>query len=167
MRSPLHRQAYHEAGHGVVAHFRGHRIKRISVKPGTAPAPGHTVTYLGRTVIRFDYPDGVVAFAGYHAEKRFCPRCRFPGGYLEDERAARDILEEVAPGGPERREEQTTIWRGWERESRRLVRLPAVWAGIEALAAALVERGTLEGAEASRLVKAAMSRRRSGRRART
>ena len=124
MRSPLHRQAYHEAGHGVVAHFRGHRIRRISVKPGTAPAPGHTITYLGRTVIRFDYPDGVVAFAGYHAEKRFCPRCRFPGGYREDEQAARDILEEVAPGGPERREEQTTIWRGWERESRRLVRLP-------------------------------------------
>ena len=77
MRSPLHRQAYHEAGHGVVAHFRGHRIKRISVKPGTAPAPGHTITYLGRTVIRFDYPDGVVAFAGYHAEKRFCPALPF------------------------------------------------------------------------------------------
>ena len=165
MRSPLHRQAYHEAGHGVVAHFRGHRIRRISVKPGTAPAPGHTITYLGRTVIRFDYPDGVVAFAGYHAEKRFCPRCRFPGGYREDERAARDILEEVAPGGPERRDEQTKIWRGWERESRRLVRLSAVWSGIEALAAALVERGTLEGAEASRLVDAALTRRRSARRA--
>jgi hypothetical protein len=118
-------------------------------------------------VIRFDYPDGVVAFAGYHAEKRFCPRCRFPGGYREDELAARDILEEVAPGGPERRKEQTKIWRGWERESRRLVRLPSVWAGIGALAAALVERGSLEGAEASRLVDATMSRRRPGRRTRT
>jgi hypothetical protein len=150
-----------------VAHFRGHRIKRISVKPGTAPAPGHTITYLGRTVIRFDYPDGVVAFAGYHAEKRFCSRCRFPGGYREDERAARDILEEVAPGGPERREEQASIWRGWERESRRLVGLSAVWTGIEALAAALVEHGTLGGPEASRLVDAAMSRRRTGRRTRT
>ncbi len=118
-------------------------------------------------MIRFDYPDGVVAFAGYHAEKRFCPRCRFPGGYREDERAARDILEEVAPGGSERRDEQTSIWRGWERESRRLVRLPAVWSGIEALAAALVERGTLEGAEASRLAETAVSRRRPARRARS
>ena len=144
-----------------MAHFRGHRIKRISVKPGTAPAPGHTITYLGRTVIRFDYPDGVVAFAGYHAEKRFCPRCRFPGGYREDERAARDILDEVAPGGPERLEERTNIWRGWERESRRLVRLPAIWSGIEALAAALVERGTLHGSEAYELVEAELSRRRS------
>jgi hypothetical protein len=148
-----------------VAHFRGHRLKRISVKPGTAPAPGHTITYLGRTVIRFDLPDGVVAFAGYHAENRFCPRCRFPGGYREDERAARDILEEVAPGGPERLEERTHIWRGWERESRRLIRVPAIWSGIEALAAALVERGSLDGPEAYELVEAESSRRRPGRKA--
>src|SRR5450631_2511304 len=146
-RSPLHRQAYHEAGHGVVALFRGHRLKRISVEPGTARAPGQAITYLGRTVVTFDYPDGVVAFAGYHAEKRFCPRCSFPGGYREDERAARDILQEVAPGGPERHHEQTKIWQGWERESRRLIKVPAIWSGIEALAAALVERGTLEGPE--------------------
>jgi hypothetical protein len=128
--------AFHEAGHAVIAHVLNVPVKRVTLKAVTSP--------LKRVTARRRWKRAVIAFAGPVAEDRFQ---RYPP-------AEHPALWSSAWDGDARNAARYLGADGdivaAHREAVRLVR--EHWDAIERVADALAERGRLSGAEVDALI---------------
>ena len=149
--------AYHEAGHAVIAHHLGLRVLRVAVRPD---GPGSSVTTIGRAPDRFlgreledaalvEYLDIKLLFhhAGcvaerVHAKSRM-PKNRVHFWRLTDAHyAEQDVLMTAyALGrGPTKNEIKATV-AGYKTHTRALVR--KLWPMVETVARALLKHKML------------------------
>ncbi|BDG04989.1 ATP-dependent metallopeptidase FtsH/Yme1/Tma family protein [Anaeromyxobacter oryzae] len=167
MPPPLARVAHHEAGHAVVAERLGASVLLATVVPTTiVPAPGLRAVRVAR-VEREDAPsredDILIAYAGPLAEARHAGRplpfalgrsrrhvsqaVLHYGGSLDLQAAARAAgLDKQFSDAGERRAYMRWLWE----RSRVLVRRR--WREVEAVAAELLARRTLSGAQVRRCI---------------
>ncbi len=150
--------AFHEAGHAVVAESLGVRVAKATIIPG----PG----FAGR--VRHEHAldreaSILIAFAGAHAEARLRGRrprlalrpgaAGWAGGDVARYGAGYDIRHAHrwahGPLGRDREERRAYLRWLWQR-ARLLV--ADRWDEIEAVAAALLKRGTLSGAAVRRVL---------------
>ncbi len=138
--------AHHEAGHAVAAMVRNVQVKYATIAPS-----GDSVGYirlLGRvpTQVGAMHNRGLIALAGEAAQRRFSPRSvrRHHGG--SDREAVRRFALD-ASGSAKVAQCLVDLWQA---QADDLVQTR--WAAIQRIAAALLERQTLDGAELRRLV---------------
>jgi ATP-dependent Zn protease len=138
--------AHHEAGHAVAAIVRGVRVKHATIAPSGNRA-GH-IRLLGRVPTQTGamHDRGMIALAGEAAQRRFSPRSvrRHHGG--SDREAVRRFALD-ASGSAKVAQCLVDLWQA---QADDLVQ--ARWATIQRIAAALLERQTIDGAELRRLV---------------
>ena len=143
--------AHHEAGHAVAAFVLHLSIGRKGVTivpsdhalgalniPGTPPRTSRLGAIPHATRGRLE-SYAIAAYAGYEAQKRFCPSCEFSGD--DDEHNASELLSWVSSKN-ETLSAHLTLAR---LEARDLVE--RYWKQIEAVATALLERKTLNREE--------------------
>jgi hypothetical protein len=156
-RSALEATAYHEAGHLVVAWTEGAAISRVSIVPERERAGFvHHSPIMGRFNPEWDNSPQVrirgerlirVCLAGPIAQRRFNPRSwRHYHGESDHEKATDVILRLAAPG-----EHANTYMRLLRIEAKMAVNQH--WAMIGALAAELIERRKMTGAEATAFIR--------------
>jgi hypothetical protein len=98
--------------------------------------------------------DAVVSWAGYYAEKRFAPSTHWLGGCQADiDAAARSMTSILGPPNEHNRDAHQSYERIVRRLARDLVYRPSAWRAIRALAKVLLERQTISGPEATRIVR--------------
>lgn len=145
--------AYHEAGHAVMRLELSRRLSRVTIRP-RGDILGHTKQR--RSELDVDYFDPrdwrltrwaqteiMCALAGPEAERRLTGR-RNNSGARSDDECVLDVALQAEGYGDERRNAYVT----WLKlKVRDWVAAPPVWAQIEALAKALLERDTLSGDE--------------------
>jgi ATP-dependent Zn protease len=141
--------AYHEAGHAVIHAKHGGTINRISivrtdsrrgVHISPLPAPEPLDEAAARRTIQ-TLMGGEVAHYLLRDEKKEVPDS------LDRERALQSARKVTASDSAA----NTLVAEGWD-EALALLREPAAWARVQALAAALIERRTLEGAEITQIL---------------
>ena len=129
--------AYHEAGHGVVAYRFGHYLDILSIVPdddgrlGFSRSEGTWIVPSKELMQSKDRQQIVVLYAGFAAQRRFDRNADREGSESDDEEA--DQLLQFQPEG--------TTEAVLRSEAERLVH--ENWPQIEAVAAALLEYGTL------------------------
>lgn len=145
MKHTLAITAHHEAGHAVAAFFRGVRIKHVTILADQGSA-GH-VRFLGRPGrgVAQMHKRGVVALAGEAAQRRFSP-CSVRRHHGAGDRGAVLAFALDCTGSTEQAE---LLARLWEVQARDLVELR--WPSVQRVAAALLERETLDAGEVLRL----------------
>ena len=144
------RDAYHEAGHAVVTVFLGLRLHAISIKRDDA----HSTHRATKRDDMYWLRNATIAYGGAEAERRLCgPRSRWRAGAGDDLWRAYHALEEITVDPPSLRALQTYAMR----QARLLVERH--WPEIEALARLLLERKTVTGKEATKLVQERWGRR--------
>jgi ATP-dependent Zn protease len=124
--------AYHEAGHGVVAHRYGHEVGKLTIVPDESRLgffSGEGAWANGSK----DHEQIVVLYAGFAAEQKYDSSAE-PGGSASDDEEARHLLQS---------QPEDTTEEHFRAESKRLVE--ENWAQIEAVATALLEHETMEG----------------------
>lgn len=148
--------AYHEAGHVVAAWDLGVRIKHATVIPD-AEDLGHVMHHDPLRGIRLDFDQSararmraeqmiIVCLAGPIAHRRHSPRSwRHHMGHGDHTRAV-DLSSRFTSS-----EQETEAHLKWLTLRARAL-LDAHWPRVEAVAAALVERGKLEAAEIERIL---------------
>jgi len=138
--------AYHEAGHAVAAIVRGVRVKHATIAPGENSA-GH-IRLLGRVPKQIGamHNRGMIALAGEAAQRRFSPRSvrQHHGG------SDRDAVRRFALDASGSAEVAQCLVDLWQAQANDLVQ--ARWAVIQRVAAALLEKQMVGGAELQRLV---------------
>ena len=145
--------AYHEAGHAVVAHVLGGRIEDMtldSIEYEGGVQRGLTRYWLdGKPLEKFE-KELQTAPAGWIATK-IAFNSTF--GRADDSRAVTRLLDEYGRGWtPE-------LKREWRKRglAGALAILDTRWHAVGALASALLERRTLSGAEAHRIIEEALA----------
>jgi hypothetical protein len=119
--------AYHEAGHAVVALALGSKVRVVEI----GPQPHANCLHRGKK------NKAIVALAGWLAEQRACPNS--PWAADVDFEAACDSAEHLAPAAP------LEALKSFLDQAAAL--LEAHWLEVEIVAAALLKRGKLTGAE--------------------
>jgi ATP-dependent Zn protease len=152
--------AYHEAGHAMVAKWLSIPFVSVTVDAKDVSA-GHMVLKRGWPFYRpFGEPspkvrdnverDVVMSFSGNIAERRFLG-VDITAGSEGDFQDVNGYLIAIS--------QSTTVAEAWGiylwHRADKIVRTPAVWRGIQAIAAALLERGTLMVAEIDEVLRAA------------
>ncbi len=142
--------AYHEAGHAATHLHFGHDVLQVTIEDDSEAA-GHVYTYglmmyeprHRKTLVREHI---IVCYAGGEAQRRITPSVE-PWHVEDDEAQAFDLLRECPPRGVSYVGDDAYCARleQLRSEARRLV--GRLWPEIERIAAALLERGTLSGAE--------------------
>lgn len=164
-RKRMERVAYHEAGHAVASVLLGVGLRSVTIVPdagrgtlglcqGTPPGRGFRpdAAVDGRTMRRLQ-DQVMVLLAGGIAEYEFTRRHNHRG-CDHDYRVAADLAGYACGGGKE-----LEFFLGWLGERvRGLLRNRAHWPAVEALAAALMERRTIGGADARRVIHEAIRR---------
>jgi ATP-dependent Zn protease len=156
----LRRVAYHEAGHAVAAVELNVAFREVSIVPADGTV-GHVVRSLSGA-IRRSLESGtpprrrveaavMICFAGEVAEHRFSGRHDWVGAE-RDITSALDYLDTITESSREAAAYRTLLWIRTEQ----LFAKDHIWAGVEALAAALMERPTINGREARGIVQAAI-----------
>lgn len=150
--------AYHEAGHAVISHFLRVGVKLIEL--GTTPGVGHAgmvhhykvrrnPQYLPHEVARpIVEPRICILLAGKVAESRFVGRAADPSSHRPDDKAAAELAAIVTFS----QAECSAYLRWLLARTRELVRM--LWASIEAVAAAVAQRGRLTGVEMKAVLRA-------------
>jgi ATP-dependent Zn protease len=154
--------AYHEAGHAVAAVAHKGKLKTVTIVPGKGYA-GRVRRHRERNlqgIERDNTPRGQraaenaaqIELAGYIAQKRYKRRSCHKYHWESDRNAATDLLLSFSSSTRHldayikaisiRTEDLVAHW----------------WPAIKAVAAALLERGTLSGDEVQKIVEAAMRR---------
>ncbi len=138
--------AYHEAGHAVAAIVRGVRVKHATIAPsgnsaGHVHLPGHMPKQIGAMHDR-----GMIALAGEAAQRRFSPRSvrQHHGG------SDREMVREFALRASGSAKVAQCLVDLWQAQADDLMQ--ARWAAVQRIAAALLERQTVDGVELRRLV---------------
>jgi hypothetical protein len=167
--------AYHEAGHAVVCHVLGGTVEEVSIVPGPArsgrrgQSAGHVVTRQNHTCANAV----LLSLAGPAAGARLLRGTPAEADYLGDSWDREDVaqlLKNKTAGcvrvDEDRRRPRTDRFLFWgDTTARRYVHFlrslvedlladERVWAAVEALAQALLDRKTLDGPEAARVIKA-------------
>lgn len=157
MRTERQRQrtAYHEAGHAVMRLQLGRRPTRASIKPRAADNSLGHVAHLG-TKLDVDWIDPrdwrlqrwaeteiMVAMAGGEAERIYSGRCYHAGCAADSRRVSEIVLR--TEGLNDRRQLAFVTW--LREKTRDRLGNSLVWLRVEAVAAALMQRETLTGAE--------------------
>jgi hypothetical protein len=152
--------AYHEAGHAAVAVWFGLQLERVELTPDHPVHAGccqekvddpHALSLaleLGaEEVIR---PQITILLAGRAAQQKGGVD-HVPGADHHDLELARKMAALMAGCASEAEEvlDRSRV------ETRQLLDTPAVWAGVEALAGALLVEGRIEGDQAHRILAAA------------
>jgi hypothetical protein len=172
----LRRTAYHEAGHAVVACLMHVPFHSVTVAPGPVPVDDLRRTTLGQIELNIEWPDWAIPFspcfdrtrarrfvardvcmtlAGPLAETLHT-RCwqQQPGDEQDDEWAAYEIAEDCRVA---RSPKATREWVNRLRFSTlEMLRIPYVWAAVDAVAGKLVKRKRLNSAQVHQLVCAAL-----------
>lgn len=143
--------AYHEAGHAVATYFLGRagRVKRVTIVPDpkqdTLGCMHHAgarrrfrpdIDWDGATRLRLE-AEIMILLAGGIAEAR-ATGPRAPGGCTRDDEHAADLA--LYAGASERQADPFLKWL----EIRTEELIATRWAQVEAVAAALLRRGTLD-----------------------
>jgi len=151
--------AYHEAGHVVVGRLEGLPALDTDVLPDGDGGRGHTRFANpgawfapGRgslTAAERDFVERVLTtfMAGFAAESRHGRGDPSGSGYDLDQ-AARTWVGYLATSDSER----AAVRHGFLERAESLLARPEAWSAVEALAAALLEKGRLDGADAARVV---------------
>jgi hypothetical protein len=149
--------AYHEAGHAVLAYANGFGCQSVSIVPDTKSAGRFDAKPIQQAV-RFDCEVdrqterlarriGVVFLAGFAAELRFTGSENWNGAD-DDRRRAFDLCMNLR--GPEG--EVSKLFEELVDEAKLAVGRTRKWVAIRRLAAALIERQEISGANAERLI---------------
>jgi hypothetical protein len=170
----LRRIAYHEAGHAVIARDEGIGLREVTIVRG--------VGYSGRVLhdrmlkgVRLDFDASSaksrhraeklvrICLAGPLAQRKFHWRSYRPWHAETDHKQAVDILLYLA----EPEEELPVYFKLLEIQTRQRLENELTWRTVRAVAAALLEHGTLTGAGVSSVIagviEAKLQRRRPGR----
>jgi len=151
--------AYHEAGHVVVGHLEGLPALDTDVLPDGDGGRGHTrfanpgawfaPRRGGLTAAERDFVERVLTtfMAGFAAESRHGRGDPSGSGYDLDQ-AARTWVGYLATSDSER----AAVLHGFLERAESLLARPEAWSAVEALAAALLEKGRLDGADAARVI---------------
>ena len=153
--------AYHEAGHAVVAYYLGQKIGRkgVTIVPdanfdGQVSLP---VSSRGRPDIErtgrmrlLAKKHAVVSLSGIEAQRRYRPSSVRNYHASQDYRNAADIIEYFC----ESSEELDPYLRLLHIRAKALIQSPAIWGSVERVAAALLERNRLTGADLRSLIHA-------------
>jgi len=138
--------AYHEAGHAVAAIVRGVRVKHATIAPSGNSAGyirllGHIPKQIGAMHDR-----GMIALAGEAAQRRFISRSVRQHHGESD----REMVREFALRASGSAKVAQCLVNLWQAQADDLVQ--ARWAVIQRVAAALLEKQMVDGAELQRLV---------------
>jgi hypothetical protein len=151
--TPRERAAWHEAGHVVAALEQNIRVRRVTIVPNETSL-GHTSVRYPRwwrhtpneeitphregVIVRF----AVMKLAGHVAECRVSRRHNWRGARTDMAQAGgvHDLIEQL--GGWDDGTHGAAFTYLWRRTEMLLAR-PEVWCQVEAVAAALLARGTL------------------------
>jgi hypothetical protein len=129
--------AYHEAGHAVVAHMLGAKVRQVSIESDS----GRTqIKRLGRGERAI-----LIALAGPYAQRRYAPHSRWRSrshtGFKSD--CDFDIVTDLIFDMHGTGKVATAYWRYVEAHAASLVERH--WRHIDAVAKHLLEHGTLTG----------------------
>ena len=163
----LQATAYHEAGHAMMAYIKNMAIRRVSIIPNEEEGSlGHCLhgswpKLLGSEEGCFDFIDdqkhrdkretlAMMMYGGLVAEKHFTGRYNWIGAGADRSRAA-DLLASSLSGDLK----EWGAYINWIMEHTRVhLNFPRNWAGVEALATALLQKGQLNGRQAKTVIKA-------------
>jgi hypothetical protein len=169
---PEQRTAYHEAGHAVVCHVLGGKVEKVTIEPSPdtdrRPSDGHVIAHHEDNASNI-----LIALAGPAAHARLLRGTPADADHLGDggdNKQVHALLTgktarfERAEGGLHRvRTDRFLFWGeltgrryvAWLRAlAEDLLADKRVWAAVEALAQSLLDKKTLKGAEAVRIIKA-------------
>jgi hypothetical protein len=150
--------AYHEAGHAVMCWLEGVRIRRVSIRQSKT-ADGEV---LARKIFqRADFEADtsprlknrtekaiMIGLAGTVAQRIFNPRSVRNWHGSHDRNRIMNLAFRVCGDGKE-----IALYLTWlEYRAERMLRLPFHWELVEAVARAVLERETLTGIEASKVI---------------
>jgi hypothetical protein len=154
--------AYHEAGHAV-AGWRlgiGLRKKGVTIVPDEAAGTAGSCTsrWASNRTIEWDASDKKrirvendvqSLLAGMIAQRRYAPRRRWRRGAFGDSRVIDDLLTRFTYD-----QKEIDAWVKLLRiRTQNLLSNPDVWRAVERLAAALIERRTIPGPEATEIMR--------------
>ncbi len=150
--------AYHEAGHALVAYMERIRIKRVTIKPGetysggivTKPCVDSSVEYDNsrKQTVRVERAVRVL-LAGAAAQRRFSPH-----GYRHfhgesDRHGAINLISYLTRTS----EETAAYFKLLNIQAKNKIKVPWVWAAIQALAEALLSHETISGKRARAIIR--------------
>lgn len=147
-RTALAATAYHEAGHGVVAWRLGFKVRRVTIEPGKdhdgfvehdSPLRGVRLDIDGSDRARLRAEKAImICLAGILAQRRFAPRSVRQWHGEADRDLAADLALRINGSG-----EAATAFLRWL-DLRTADVIESAWDSVESLAAALLERRTLD-----------------------
>lgn len=156
--SRLEGTAYHEAGHAGMRLWLGRAVKRVTIVPDAeGRVLGYSASFLPGRWLRPDVDandrgrnwierEVKMLLAGRWAEFKYAGRHSHVGASGDDKKVC-DLLSYLC--GSE--EEITAYWKLLIIRTRQTLDDPPVWAGVTALASALLSAKTLNGREADRI----------------
>ncbi|MFI5180946.1 MAG: hypothetical protein ACHQPI_06120 [Thermoanaerobaculia bacterium] len=157
--SALRATAFHEAGHAVMHVLAGHQLQLLSIKPGqeshggTKVVPQFRVPSSGpvspQTVANVEAAVCIL-LAGWEAQQRAAPKSARGHGTVEDARKAVDLIDVLSGSS-----EEVQAWIHLL-EVRTRHRVAHYWRAVNSVATALLEKETLDGAEAGTLIHEAL-----------
>jgi hypothetical protein len=158
--------AYHEAGHAVVHLHFSHPLKRITIKEEGDAAGYVSHHYPSRLVEQIDLDqitparrlrveeEIIGSYAGQFALRRLGVR-KWRTGAGQDERDAAELAWRVC--GMENQRSGMAFMRWCKVRAEDLLARDDIWAAIKALASSLLQRGTISGRDARRIVQEALT----------
>jgi hypothetical protein len=164
-----HAAAFREAGHAVAAWRRGVMLMPISIF-ASGKGAGRNVWNDPLRNVDFDWVRSAdssalverlasVLLAGPISEGLFGPRLRRGGASTERIRDARALLRAISDPRNSRNERYTTV----HVEVERFLADPSVKEAVDAVASALLDRGTIPGGEAASIIESHLEKpRRTG-----
>lgn len=153
--------AFHEAGHAVAGHALEIPFRYVTIAPTEGVSLGHVQGFrmgkkLAESLGTYDVSprqrdrverEVMVFLAGSIAEARYTGR-RNQWGASADYRLAVDLAERIAPIGAE-----LDAFLAWlHKRTENLFARPHLWAAVEGLSAALMERGRLSRDETRQII---------------
>ncbi len=139
-------EAWHEAGHAVVARLLGGRVREVTLESSRGPFEGHAaIEWRPRDVRELASLGGRTALAGPLAELRFRGEADFEdASVIAIWKADWDEVEQAAEQLEADPEARTAVISSWVSEVKAMVGEPAVEERIARVADALDAHGTLD-----------------------
>jgi hypothetical protein len=146
-------RAYHEAGHAVVAHALGFKLRAVLIRYGELSGKTWCVSSEPNRADRLVVLEaGGIAQALFDADTIDDPSGTRAGTLADDMVKVITLIEEMAPDDET---EQRRLERAASERAEKILREPANWRAVEALASRLVQRGFVCGNDARGLIDAA------------